>query len=125
MHGAMKKITLAGVALAFLVVVLGAYTRLVDAGLGCPDWPGCYGHLAVPQTATEIQFAEVRFPETPVRSGQGVDGNGAPLRGRGAWRADPGDCGAGFPRAAAGTAEAACCARAPGDAAGRPSAPGR
>lgn len=68
MHGAMKKITLAGVALAFLVVVLGAYTRLVDAGLGCPDWPGCYGHLAVPQTATEIQFAEVRFPETPVEA---------------------------------------------------------
>lgn len=34
--------------LAFVVVMLGAYTRLKDGGLGCPDWPGCYGHVAVP-----------------------------------------------------------------------------
>src|ERR1700678_2545917 len=31
--------------LRFVIVVLGAYVRLSDAGLGCPDWPGCYGHL--------------------------------------------------------------------------------
>ena len=34
--------------LALVVIVLGAFTRLSDAGLGCPDWPGCYGHLTVP-----------------------------------------------------------------------------
>jgi len=41
----MRRLALAGVMLAFVVVVLGAYVRLTAAGLGCPDWPGCYGHL--------------------------------------------------------------------------------
>lgn len=40
--------------LAFVVIVLGAYTRLSDAGLGCPDWPGCYGQLTVPASEAEV-----------------------------------------------------------------------
>jgi heme a synthase len=40
-----RKLTLAAAVLAFGVVVLGAYVRLTAAGLGCPDWPGCYGHV--------------------------------------------------------------------------------
>ena len=52
-------------ALCLVVVVLGAYTRLVDAGLGCPDWPGCYGFVLVPDSDEEIQVAENRFPDTP------------------------------------------------------------
>lgn len=42
--------------LALVVIVLGAYTRLSDAGLGCPDWPGCYGHLTVPGEVDNAQF---------------------------------------------------------------------
>lgn len=56
------------VALAAIVVVLGAYTRLVDAGLGCPDWPGCYGMILVPTTAEEVARAEAAFPESPVEA---------------------------------------------------------
>ncbi|MGI9323998.1 MAG: COX15/CtaA family protein [Pseudomonadales bacterium] len=52
--------------LAAVVVVLGAFTRLVDAGLGCPDWPGCYGHLLWPTDAEEIAAAQAKFPEAPV-----------------------------------------------------------
>ena len=61
-----RHFALAGVLLAVVVVVLGAFTRLVDAGLGCPDWPGCYGHLTWPTNAQEIQAAERAFPDAPV-----------------------------------------------------------
>jgi cytochrome c oxidase assembly protein subunit 15 len=40
-----RRLALLGAALAATVVVLGAWVRLTDAGLGCPDWPGCYGHV--------------------------------------------------------------------------------
>lgn len=53
------------IVLAFVVIVLGAYTRLTDAGLGCPDWPGCYGELTVPKDANKA--AEL-FPDTPLES---------------------------------------------------------
>ena len=56
----------ATVVLAFCVVVVGAYTRLVDAGLGCPDWPGCYGMLTVPESESETSRAEQLYPEFPV-----------------------------------------------------------
>ncbi|NKF52144.1 heme A synthase [Shewanella sp. WXL01] len=45
------------------VILMGAYTRLSDAGLGCPDWPGCYGHLTVPSTAQDVASANQQFPE--------------------------------------------------------------
>ncbi len=56
---------------ASMVVGMGAYTRLVHAGLGCPDWPGCYGFLTVPDSAVEIAQAESLFPNAPVEVDKG------------------------------------------------------
>lgn len=47
----LNRIILFAVFLAFVVITLGAYTRLKDAGLGCPDWPGCYGNLVAPSVS--------------------------------------------------------------------------
>lgn len=54
---------------AFCVVVLGAWVRLSNAGLGCPDWPGCYGKLTWPNAAEEIAVANEAFPDRPVDVG--------------------------------------------------------
>ena len=52
--------------LALVVVILGAYTRLSDAGLGCPDWPGCYGHVGVPASPAALDRANEAFAQRPV-----------------------------------------------------------
>lgn len=62
------KLAFAATCLAYVVILLGAYTRLADAGLGCPDWPGCYGHVGVPKTAEEIAAANQAYPERPVEA---------------------------------------------------------
>lgn len=62
------KLAVLAFCMAIVVVVLGAFTRLVHAGLGCPDWPTCYGHYWVPNTAEEIHAANQRFAETPVET---------------------------------------------------------
>jgi cytochrome c oxidase assembly protein subunit 15 len=61
-----KKLVFISILLAIVVVVLGAYTRLTHAGLGCPDWPTCYGLIDVPETAEQIAKAELKYPERPV-----------------------------------------------------------
>ena len=59
------------VALTFLVVVIGAFVRLTDAGLGCPDWPGCYGHLtSLPETEQEIAAAQAQDPRGTYDAGK-------------------------------------------------------
>ncbi len=62
------RIALCASVLALVVVILGAFVRLSDAGLGCPDWPGCYGHMDVPQTHHEVQQANLAYPERPVEA---------------------------------------------------------
>lgn len=53
-------------ALAFVVISLGAFTRLTNAGLSCPDWPNCFGFLTAPHTAQQIQDAAQKYPSAAV-----------------------------------------------------------
>jgi cytochrome c oxidase assembly protein subunit 15 len=63
-----RRLCLFGVLLALCVIVLGAWTRLGNAGLGCPDWPGCYGHLTVGQAVENADAANAAFPERPLEA---------------------------------------------------------
>ncbi|WP_434457282.1 COX15/CtaA family protein [Stutzerimonas urumqiensis] len=65
------RLALIATALAVVVVLLGAYTRLTHAGLGCPDWPGCYGFLGVPMSEHKQNLAALRFPDAPLEVHKG------------------------------------------------------
>ena len=56
--------------LTLCVVVFGAYVRLTDAGLGCPDWPGCFGTLTVPESEIAIKEAQTSYPGSVVEVGK-------------------------------------------------------
>ena len=56
--------------LSFDLVLLGAFTRLSDSGLGCPDWPGCYGHASPLGAHEPIASAEAAVPTGAVTHGK-------------------------------------------------------
>lgn len=64
------KLALITTLIALIAIMLGAYTRLSNAGLGCPDWPGCYGQINVPATHNELIQANEAYPDRPVESGK-------------------------------------------------------
>jgi cytochrome c oxidase assembly protein subunit 15 len=69
-HTLLRRLVLLGMLLCLGVVVLGAYVRLSDAGLGCPDWPGCYGHVTPAGALANESGAEARFPGWELDSGK-------------------------------------------------------
>ena len=66
----LKALTLITLFLTFDLVLFGAFTRLTDSGLGCPDWPGCYGSATPLGAKTEITAAQTAMPTGPVTHGK-------------------------------------------------------
>ena len=63
-----RRLCLLATAVALCVIVLGAWVRLSHAGLGCPDWPGCYGHLTVGEAVENAAHANAAYPDRPLEA---------------------------------------------------------
>ena len=70
MSGFVRLLVLVLPAVALAVIVFGAYVRLSDAGLGCPDWPGCYGRLTVPSAAANVHLERPDWHTRPLAAGK-------------------------------------------------------
>ena len=66
----LQALTLLTLFLTFDLVLFGAFTRLTDSGLGCPDWPGCYGHSSPVGARDHIAAAQEAMPTGPVTHGK-------------------------------------------------------
>lgn len=62
----LTRLAVISVVITATVVALGAWTRLKDAGLGCPDWPTCYGSITVPLSEQAIVRAQELYPDQPL-----------------------------------------------------------
>ena len=65
----LQALTLLTLFLTFDLVLFGAFTRLTDSGLGCPDWPGCYGQASPLGAHADIAAAQSALPGGPVTQG--------------------------------------------------------
>jgi len=65
---ALRRLAWIAAAFALLVIVFGAFVRLSNAGLSCPDWPTCYGQLTWPTQSHDVAAANAAFPDRPVES---------------------------------------------------------
>ncbi len=66
----LQALTVLTLFLTFDLVLFGAFTRLTDSGLGCPDWPGCYGNASPVGAHAEISAAQQAMPTGPVTHGK-------------------------------------------------------
>lgn len=66
----LRALALLALVLTFELVLVGAFTRLSDSGLGCPDWPGCYGHASPIGARAHIAAAEAALPDGAVTHGK-------------------------------------------------------
>lgn len=69
-HNVVRKLAWVTVFLTFDLILFGSFTRLTDSGLGCPDWPGCYGHANPVSAGEQIRAAESAQPTGPVTVGK-------------------------------------------------------
>jgi cytochrome c oxidase assembly protein subunit 15 len=67
-----RRLCLLATLVALCVIVLGAWVRLSHAGLGCPDWPGCYGHLTVAEAVRNTHEVNAAYPQRPLEADKAV-----------------------------------------------------
>ena len=65
-----RNLSFFGAIFTLAVISIGAWVRLTYAGLGCPDWPGCYGILGIPDTISELTRAKELYPHAIIDSGK-------------------------------------------------------